>query len=155
MTRALRAGRLPADPDRATGQVRKVCQGRNEAGIEPQRCEILCFCIRWCLAPHIQQAKVEMGLGTIGVDHFRGHQFAVRGVERTSLILRHGNRIDAGERTGRFDAYCANGIAEQRGDRLNDGRRRRGRQCTWHCGSDERTGVRYGSLERSLQAGVA
>jgi hypothetical protein len=53
-----------------------------------------------------------MSLRTIGVHHLRGNQLAVRGVERVALILRHGTRIDPGERTGRFDAHRANGITE-------------------------------------------
>ena len=81
---------------------------------------IFCFRGCWSLLPQVQQAEVEMRLGTIGVHHFRGNQFAIRAVKRISLILSHGIRIDPRECADRFYAHCTNGITEQRGDRLNN-----------------------------------
>ena len=93
-----------------------------------------------------------MRLGTIGVHHLRGNQFAIRTVERISLILGHGTRIDPCECAGRFYAHRANRITEQRGDRLNDGARWRGWQRARHRGSDQRTGIGDGSLDRGFRS---
>ena len=96
-----------------------------------------------------------MRLGTVGVDHLRGDQLAVRIVECSPLILRHGIRIGAGKCTGRFDTHRANRIAEHRRDCLEHGRDGEGGNAR---GTAERTsglGSAMAALIAASDAGVA